>query len=93
MFRNYFELCCIAGFCDVFVKLKFVYFQYKKPLFYMKKNHTGNVKKLSELYIYFLIRSDSILSGHMLQCAPHMLQCTPPMGHVVTFHFHSFWVN
>jgi len=22
-----------------------------------------------------------------------MLQCTPPMGHVVTFHFHSFRVN
>jgi len=22
-----------------------------------------------------------------------MLQCTPPMGHVVTFHFHSFRIN
>jgi len=22
-----------------------------------------------------------------------MLQCTPPMGHGVTFHFHSFRVN
>jgi len=22
-----------------------------------------------------------------------MLQCTPSMGHVVTFHFHSFRVN
>jgi len=41
------------------------------------------------------MRSDSILNCYMvmLQCAPHMLQCTAPMGHVVTFHFHSFRVN
>jgi len=46
------------------------------------------------LYIIW-IRLDSILNCHMvmLQCAPQIIQCTPPMGHVVTFHFHSLRVN
>ncbi len=37
---------------------------------------------LSFIYIYIFIRSDYILSCHMimLQRAPQMLQCTPPTG-------------
>ncbi len=43
----------------------------------------------------FFIRSDKMLSGHMvmLHCALQMLQCTSLTGHVVPFRFHSFGVN
>jgi len=47
------------------------------------------IKKIIWFDLYwFLIRQDSILSCYMV-----MLHCTPPIGHVVTFHFHSFREN
>ncbi len=61
-----------------------------KIILFEKVNNFILLTKYFSLFCvcFFFIRSDNILSCHMV-----MLQCAPPTGHVVTFHFHRLRVN
>lgn len=82
---------CFVFSCQtllIFNSLKKYIILFEKVNFILLTKHFSS----SCIYIFFFIRSDNILSCHMvkLQHAPQMLKYAPPMEHVVTFHFNSF---